>query len=350
MAECVIGGHQIRTGERKTLDIALPNLYTHTAVPMTVHVINGRQSGPRLFVCAAIHGDEINGIEIIRRLLQSPALRNIKGTLIAVPIVNVYGFVRHSRYLPDRRDLNRVFPGSEKGSLAARLASLFVHEIVEQCTHGIDLHTGALHRDNLPQVRADLNEGEETETLAKAFSAPVILNSDVRDGSLRAIAAEHKIPLLVYEAGEALRYDELSIRIGLRGILRVMRRLGMIRQDVVKRKSQLPEPVVARSSYWARSSKSGLMRAMVKLGAKVEKGELLGAVSDPFYLEDDHIVAPNSGIIIGKTNLPIVTEGEALFHIARFGKADNAADVVEQYQYEFNPMNAAYDESETPIV
>ena len=350
MTELFIGGQKIKAGERRTLDIPLPNLYTHTVVPMTVHVINGRQSGPKLFVCAAIHGDEINGIEIIRRLLQSPALRSIKGTLIAVPIVNIYGFVRHSRYLPDRRDLNRVFPGSDKGSLAGRLASIFFHEIVEQCTHGIDLHTGAIHRDNLPQIRADLNEGEETETLARVFAAPVILNSDVRDGSLRAIAAEHKIPLLVYEAGEALRYDELSIRIGLRGIIRVMRQLGMIRQETAKRKSKLPEPVVARSSYWARSSKSGLLRAMVSLGAKVDKGETLGAVSDPFYLEDDNITAPNSGIIIGKTNLPIVTEGEALFHIARFGKADNAADVVEQYQHEFNPMNEAYEWSETPIV
>lgn len=350
MAELFIGDQKIKAGERRTLDIPLPNLYTHTLVPMTVHVINGRQSGPKLFVCAAIHGDEINGIEIIRRLLQSPVLRNIKGTLIAVPIVNIYGFVRHSRYLPDRRDLNRVFPGSDKGSLAGRLASIFFHEIVEQCTHGIDLHTGAIHRDNLPQIRADLNEGEETESLAKAFAAPVILNSDVRDGSLRAVASDHKIPLLVYEAGEALRYDELSIRIGLRGIIRVMRQLGMIRRETAKRKSRLPEPVVARSSYWARSSKSGLLRTMVSLGAKVEKGEMLGAVSDPFNLEDDHITAPNSGIIIGKTNLPIVTEGEALFHIARFGKTDDAAGVVEQYQHEFDPANENFELSEIPIV
>lgn len=350
MTELFIGGQKIKAGERRTLDIPLPSLYTHSAVPMTAHVINGRQSGPKLFVCAAIHGDEINGIEIIRRLLQSPALRGLRGTLIAVPIVNVYGFVRHSRYLPDRRDLNRVFPGSEKGSLAGRLASIFFHEIVEQCTHGIDLHTGAIHRDNLPQIRADLNEGEETEALAKAFAAPVILNSDVRDGSLRAVAAEQRIPLLVYEAGEALRYDEISIRIGLRGIIRVMRQLGMIRSDTAKRKSKLPEPVVARSSYWARSSKSGLLRTMVSLGSKVEKGEVIGAVSDPFYLEDDHITAPNSGIIVGKTNLPIVTEGEALFHIARFGKPDDAAEVVEQYQHEFNPANKYFEPSETPIV
>lgn len=350
MSDLVIGGQTIKRGEHKTLEIPLPSLYTHTPVLMTVHVINGRLDGPRMFVCAAIHGDEINGIEIIRRLMNAKAIKNLKGALIAVPIVNVYGFVRHSRYLPDRRDLNRVFPGSDKGSLAGRLASIFLHEIVDKCTHGIDLHTAAIHRDNLPQIRATLTEGSQAEEMATAFAAPVILNSDLRDGSLRAVAAERGIPLLVYEAGEALRYDELSIRIGVRGIIRVMRNLGMIRQETGKRKKKLPEPVLARSSAWARSSKSGLLRTMVALGAKVEKGDVLGVVCDPYHHVDEKIIAPNSGIIIGKTNLPIVTEGEALFHIARFGKEDNAADVVEQYQNEFDPMNEDFDILEAPIV
>ncbi|MGR9045751.1 MAG: succinylglutamate desuccinylase/aspartoacylase family protein [Gammaproteobacteria bacterium] len=350
MVDLTIGGQKIKRGERTTFDIPLPSLYTHASVPMTVHVINGRKPGPRLFVCAAVHGDEINGIEIIRRLTQAPALRSIAGTLVAVPIVNVYGFVRHSRYLPDRRDLNRVFPGSDKGSLAGRLAWTFMTEIVEKCTYGVDLHTAAIHRDNLPQIRATFEEGSETENLAKTFAAPVILNADLRDGSLRAVAAEMGIPLLVYEGGEALRYDEMSIRIGLRGIIRTMRSLGMIRSEKSKRKRKLPEPVIARSSAWARSSKSGLLRTRVSLGAKVNKGDVLGAVSDPFYHSDEAIIAPNSGLIIGKTNLPIVTEGEALFHIARFGKTDDAAEVVEQYQNEFDPMNVDFESLEMPIV
>ncbi|MGR9114789.1 MAG: succinylglutamate desuccinylase/aspartoacylase family protein [Gammaproteobacteria bacterium] len=350
MVDLVIGGQKIKRGERKTFDIPLPSLYTHASVPMTVHVINGRQPGPRLFVCAAVHGDEINGIEIIRRLTQTPALRALKGTLIAVPIVNVYGFVRQSRYLPDRRDLNRVFPGSETGSLAGRLASTFLTEIVDKCSHGIDLHSAAIHRDNLPQIRATFDENGETEALARSFEAPVILNADLRDGSLRAVTAERGIPLLVYEGGEALRFDEMTIRIGLRGIVRVMRKLGMIRPESGKRKRQLPEPVIARSSSWARSSKSGLLRAMVALGAQVKKGDVLGAVSDPFYHTDEEIIAPNSGLIIGKTNLPIVTEGEALFHIARFGKTDDAAEVVEQYQSEFDPMYDNAEMLELPIV
>lgn len=350
MTGLTIGGQMISRGERKTFDIPLPSLYTHASVPMTVHVISGRQPGPTLFVCAAVHGDEINGIEIIRRLTQSPALRALKGTLIAVPIVNVYGFVRHSRYLPDRRDLNRVFPGSDKGSLAGRLASTFMSEIVDKSDYGIDLHTAAIHRDNLPQVRATFSEGDETDALAQAFAAPVIINADLREGSLRAVALERGIPLLVYEAGEALRYDEISVRIGLRGVIRVMRRLGMIRPEDARRKRKLPEPVIARSTAWARSCKSGLLRTRVSLGAKVDKGEVLGAVSDPFYHTDEAIVAPNSGLIIGKTNLPIVTEGEALFHIARFGKTDDAAEVVEQYQNEFSPESDDVATSEAPIV
>ncbi|MGR9053724.1 MAG: succinylglutamate desuccinylase/aspartoacylase family protein [Gammaproteobacteria bacterium] len=350
MPELIIAGQKIAQGQRKTFDIPLPSLYTHAAVPMTVHVINGRAQGPRLFVCAAIHGDEINGIEIIRRLVRSPALKSIKGALIAVPIVNVYGFVRHSRYLPDRRDLNRVFPGSDTGSLAGRLASTFISEIVAKCSHGIDLHTATIHRDNLPQIRATFAPDSETETLAREFSAPVIVNADLRDGSLRAIAAERNMPLLVYEGGEALRFDEISIRIGVRGIIRVMRKLGMLRSEAGTRKRKLPEPVVARSSFWARSSKSGLLRSKVALGAKVKKGDVLGDVSDPFYHSDEAIVAANSGLIIGKTNLPIVTEGEALFHIARFGHTDEAADVVEQYQNEFDPTNEDFPFIDPPII
>jgi predicted deacylase len=152
-SELKIAGKPVAPGQSLTIELEVPRLYTHTETSMPVHVINGKKAGPRLFVCAAIHGDEINGIEIIRRLLQHKALKRIRGSLIAIPIVNVYGVISHSRYLPDRRDLNRSFPGTEKGSLAARLADLFMREIVNQCTHGIDLHTGGMHRDNFPQIR-----------------------------------------------------------------------------------------------------------------------------------------------------------------------------------------------------
>ena len=181
-----IAGFSVEPGRRGTVDLPLPQLYTHTPLTMPVHVVHGRRPGPCLFVSAAIHGDELNGVEIIRRVLGRPALSRLRGTLLAVPIVNVYGVIHHSRYLPDRRDLNRSFPGSERGSLASRLAHVFMTEIVARCEYGIDLHTAAYHRCNLPQIRADLGD-ERTAELAHAFAAPVVLDSRVRDGSLREV-------------------------------------------------------------------------------------------------------------------------------------------------------------------
>jgi len=331
-----IAGHEISPGERTRVDLTLPNLYTQTPVAMPVHVLRGRRDGPRLFITAAIHGDEINGVEIIRRLLAHPALRHLRGTLLAVPVVNVYGYVRQSRYLPDRRDLNRSFPGSDTGSLAARLAATLINEVVTKATHGIDLHTGALHRENLPQIRATLDASPETSELARAFAAPVILDADPRPGSLRAVAAEHDIPLLLFEAGEALRFDEFSIRAGVRGILGVMRRLGMIRASGGRR-ARVRAPVVARSSLWVRAPQSGVLLSLTALGAQVERGDTLGVLTDPFRPADEPVRAPCSGIVIGRTNLPLVTEGEALYHIARFGALESAVEAVEQYRVALDP-------------
>ncbi|WP_420555239.1 succinylglutamate desuccinylase/aspartoacylase family protein [Neptuniibacter marinus] len=325
-----INGAKVAPGTRTTIELPAGRLYTHTPMTIPVHVINGKRDGPRLFLSAAIHGDEINGVEIIRRVLTLPALKRIKGTLIAVPIVNVHGLLSHSRYLPDRRDLNRSFPGSEKGSLAARIAHLFMEEIVCQSTHGIDLHTGAVHRTNLPQIRANLDD-EETDKLARAFNVPVIISSNLRDGSLREAAAEHGIPMLLYEAGEALRFDEMAIRAGVKGIVNVMRSLGMLPPSRGTRKSY-KEPVVARSSSWVRASESGILRALIPLGGRVSKGTLLGVVSDPFGEKEAQITSPYSGIVIGKTNLPLVNEGDALYHIARFGDIEEIEAKVDEFQ------------------
>lgn len=328
-APLAIGGVAIAPGERLTLDLPVPQLYTHTPMTMPVHVTRGKREGPRLFVCAAIHGDELTGVEIIRRLLQRSALRRLRGTLIAIPMVNVYGVIHHSRYLPDRRDLNRSFPGSERGSLAARLADLFMSEIVEHCTHGIDLHTGALHRANLPQIRANLDDAE-TARLARAFAVPVLMNSQLRDGSLRQAAADRGIPMLLYEAGEALRFDELSIRPGVQGIINVMRALDMLPPS--RRRQPLAEPFIARSSSWTRAPESGILRAIVPLGARVKRDELLGVVADPFGGAETEIRAPASGIVIGRTNLPLVHQGEAVFHIARFEDTREVQEQLEAFQ------------------
>ncbi len=344
----VINGVSIDPGTRSTIDLPVGRLYTHTVMSMPVHVIHGRKPGPRLFVSAAIHGDEINGVEIIRRLIKMPLLKRLHGSLIAVPIVNVHGFIHHSRYLPDGRDLNRSFPGSEKGSLAARLANLFMREIVHNCTHGIDIHTGAGHRDNLPQIRANM-EDAETARLAHAFGVPVILPSSLRDGSLREAAAEQGIPMLLYEAGEALRFNELNIRAGVSGVLHILRALDMLPPS--RRKSRKPlNPLIARGSSWVRAPVSGILRPMVPLGAHVEKDGLLGIVSDPFGERETEIISPYSGLVIGRTNLPLVNEGDALFHIARFFGAKMAAEKVEEFHEVHLPEPNQAPTSEGPIV
>ena len=338
----IIGGQRIERGSRCNIDLPVAFLHTQTPMAMPLQITRGRRDGPRLFVSAAVHGDELNGVEIIRRLNQEKALNRLRGTLITIPIVNVFGVIHHSRYLPDRRDLNRSFPGSEKGSLAGRLADLFINEIVANSTHGIDLHTGALHRENLPQVRANL-EDQETERLARTFGVPVILNSDLRDGSLRQVAAEMGIPMLLYEAGEALRFDELSIRAGVKGILEVMRELEMLPKRRVRPKRAV-EPVVARSSIWARAPESGIFRTYAALGSRVAKGEVLGTIASPFGDNDVDLYSPSSGIVIGKSKLPLVNEGDALFHIARFQGVKGAAENVETFT-----ESLAVEEPEDPM-
>jgi predicted deacylase len=337
MSPLVIGGQEIRPGARHTVEVRLPLLYTHTPVVLSVHAVRGHRPGPVLFVSAAVHGDEINGLEIIRRVLRSPALRHLRGSLIAVPVVNVYGFVRQSRYLPDRRDLNRTFPGSEQGSLAARLAHAFMQEVVAKSTHGIDLHTGAVHRDNLPQVRAAFRSGEAVERMAKAFGARVILDADIRDGSLREAACAQGVPVIVYEGGEALRFDETVIAGGVRGVLGVMRLLEMIRPGGAPRAQAPDRTLVARSSYWVRAPQSGILREVLPLGSRVRKDELLGIVGDPTGDREAPVTAPSAGVVIGRVNLPLVNEGEALYHVARFGEPDTAADAAERLPADIGP-------------
>jgi hypothetical protein len=342
-----LGEVSIAPGEQRSIELPLPSFYSHTPVVMPVHVLNGRRDGPVLFVSAAIHGDEINGVEIIRRLLNIRSIRKLKGALIAVPVVNVYGFISQSRYLPDRRDLNRSFPGSESGSMAARLAFTFMREVVSQCTHGIDLHTGAIGRENLPQIRAKVLDAPQTAAMACAFGAPVILNSELRDGSLREAVAEFGIPVLLYEAGEALRFDEVAIRAGVKGITRVMRHLGMLSRDSSRKKATAP--FVAKKSQWVRAPQSGVLRMIAPLGRQVSKGDIIGRIADPFGEQEIEVRSDTSGIIIGKTNLPLVYEGEALFHIARFKEPDFATESVEAFQEEHDPRSS-FSEEEPVIV
>jgi len=328
----VIAGHSVASGTRERIQVPVGRRVTGAEVALPVEVVNGHEPGPRLFVCAAVHGDEINGVEIIRRVLRRRLTRGLRGTLIAVPVVNLYGFIGLSRYLPDRRDLNRSFPGSPTGSLAARLAHTFTTEIIENATHGVDLHTGAVHRSNLPQVRACLDD-EETSRLAHAFGVPVLINANVRDGSLRQEVFERKVPMLLYEGGEALRFDEDAIRAGVRGVISVMAALGMLAE---RRAPKRAEPFVARSSHWQRAPVSGILRARAALGARVDVGGPLGRIADPLGEDEVVVEASRSGIVIGRTELPLVNEGDALFHIATFDRPDAVSESVDDFQEELS--------------
>ncbi|MDX2095421.1 MAG: succinylglutamate desuccinylase/aspartoacylase family protein [Alphaproteobacteria bacterium] len=329
MSLLTIGGEEIPAGERRQLALTVAKLYDFTDMKIPVEVVRGQEPGPTLFVSAAIHGDEINGVDIVRRLLKHRLLKSIKGTLIAIPIVNVFGFNDKSRYLPDRRDLNRSFPGAEHGSLASQIAYMFRTEIVSQSTHGIDLHTGAIHRRNLPQIRADLSQPHTLE-LASAFGAPVILDASPRDGSLREMVDEKKIPMLLYEAGTALRFDHRAALLGVEGILNVMRHIGML--PPLKLKTSAMQPYIARSSQWVRAPISGIFVTRKKLGERVVKGDKLGFITNPFGDYEYAILSPLDGVIIGNSILPLANEGDGIYHIATFD-ADHKMREEELYPY-----------------
>jgi len=326
-----IAGTRVKPGQQTSISVPVARLYTHTEMAMPVHVVHGRREGPRLFVSGAIHGDEIIGTEIIRRLMKRKRLKSIKGTLLAVPVVNVYGFLQHSRYSPDRRDLNRFFPGSEKGSLTSQLAGTVMEQVVQGATHGIDLHAGSNHRANLPQIRAAIDD-PETLRLAQAFKVPVIINARLREGSLRHAAAELGIPTLLYEAGEALRFDEVAIRAGLRGVMSVMQALGML--TAKQSPASDIDPLIADTTSWVRAPISGILRMKVPLGGRVAKNSKIGEIADPFGDEEVEIRSPVSGIVIGRLNLPLVHRGDAVIHIAHLDRLKGIEPIIEEFREE----------------
>jgi predicted deacylase len=324
-AAFTLGSNKIAAGSRAVVDIPFGKLYTHTELNIGAHVIHGRLNGPVLLITAALHGDEINGVEICRRLLKLQRLDRIKGTLIVVPIVNTYGFVQQSRYLPDRRDLNRSFPGSEKGSLGSRMAFQFTDKILKCCTHAIDLHTGAIHRANLPQVRASAKD-KTALRMAEVFNAPVIIKAASRDGTMRGTANNLGIPLLLYEAGEALRFDEQSIKIGVRGIVNVMQDLGMLSGKI---KAPQNRSVFSKKSAWVRAEHDGIARYYVTLGQTVKTGDIMAHIYSPYSDFEVAIEATFDGVVIGRNNLPLVNEGEALFHVAEVSSLDEAEKTLD---------------------
>lgn len=320
-AAVTIGGNAIAPGRRRNFDIPMARLPTDTWLSLPVVVINGRRAGPALFLSGAIHGDELNGVEIVRRVTATLDARSLAGTVIAVPIVNVFGFVNESRYLPDRRDLNRSFPGSARGPLAARMAHLFMQEVVARCDYGIDLHTGSWSRTNLPQVRGDLRD-TQVRRCAEAFGAEIMLHSRVRDGSLRQAATAAGVHVLLYEGGEANRFDDFAIEAGVGGVLRVMRELGMWDGDGADPRAT---PLATARSYWVRARRGGILRLDAGLGETVTAGQLLGSVADAFGTGVSRVRARTEGIVIGHLRKPLVNQGDALVHVAEdLGTPDQA--------------------------
>jgi predicted deacylase len=306
-----VGDITVPPGRKIRIELPFAKLSTGSTASLPVAVINGRSTGPNMWISGAIHGDELNGVEIVRRVMRQLDAKRLRGAVIAVPIVNPLGFIHGSRYLPDRRDLNRAFPGSERGSSAARLAHLFMTEIVAQCSVGIDCHTASGHRTNAPQLRAD-TEDPETMKLARAFGAPFTIHARVRDGSLREAASSRGITMLLYESGQANRFDESAIEAGVTGIMRSLRSLDMI-------DARLPRPIptkVFRRTRWVRARRGGLVRVVPMLQDRVEKGEPIAEISDAFGYRPTFVRATETGWVIGRSLNPQVSPGDALVHIA----------------------------------
>ena len=307
-----IGPVRVRPGQQRALSLPITRLVTGADVDLPIRVLHGREEGPTVWVDAAIHGDEAVGVEVVRQVLAGLDPKQLRGTLIAIPIVNVLGFMSGNRYLPDRRDLNRSFPGSARGSLASRIAHLMMTEVVDKCEVGIDLHTGSDRRTNLPQIRADLQD-ERTRELAAAFAAPAMLHARLRDGSLRHAAREHGAKVLLYEAGEAWRMDPWAIKAGVLGVRRVLARLGMT--DEVDEQPPAPSAVSWRSG-WVRARGTGMLHLEVDLGQRVEKGDRLGGLFDSFGKRVRLVHADRAGMVVGHTQAPLVNSGDAVVHIA----------------------------------
>ena len=337
-----IAGEVVLAGERRTVNIPVSTLSDHTPVTLSAHVVHGKKDGPTVFVSAGIHGDEVIGVEIVRRLLRAKTLKKLSGTLLVVPIVNTFGFLNPSRYLPDRRDLNRCFPGSPHGSLASRLADIFMSEIVERSSLGIDLHSAAIHRVNLPQVRVSAsNRG--TMRLAQVFGAPVILTSALREGSLRQEAKKKGVDVLLYEAGEGMRFDEMSVRAGLAGIMRVLSEVGLLpTAGIAKPKAR---SLVCSDSHWMRAPAGGLLRTFKAEGDVVQEGDIVAAIADPFGEREIEVATKYSGIIVGRAVMPVVHEGDALFHIAAVKSTDVAEAAMDDITTQLEEA-ALFDEDE----
>ena len=314
-------GSEIKPGTFARLSWSATELFEGVPVSTPVLVVNGSKPGPTICLAAAVHGDELNGIEIVRRVVHDIDPEKLSGTVIGVPIVNVQGFRRGSRYLPDRRDLNRYFPGNPKGSAAARIAHSFFSKVVLYCDGLVDVHTGSMSRANLPQIRADLRD-PDVVALTQGFGSMVILHSEPSEGMLRYAATRSGVPTVTLEAGGPHILEPAEVKRGVKGVESLLTSLGMVRRAWPFRGE--PEPVYY-SSTWVRSNNGGILLSNVSLGSTVREGDLLGTITDPMNNMRIELLSPYAGRIIGMSRNQVVMPGDAAFHIGI--EADNATTV-----------------------
>lgn len=326
-----IAGTRIEPGEYQELSLKVSEFYTSQPTNIPVFVKRGTTDGPRLFVTAAVHGDEINGVQIVRNLIIELKERDIKGTFVGVPVVNRFGFINHQRDMPDQRDLNRSFPGTPDGSLASRYAFNVFNEIVKKCTHGIDLHTAGASRTNMPQVRCDI-KNPECKRMAQAFGTNVILHHAGGNGTLRREATAAGVPTIIYEAGETFKFERDVVAQGKRGILHVMRAIGMIDYEL----HPPPYQVVVKNSSWVRADKGGLLDVYVRPGDLVYEGDEIAVITNPFGREKGSVKSPTSGLVIGRVTLPLVHPGNPIAHLVKLD-ADALALVEKFLEHRTSP-------------
>lgn len=310
-----IAGQKVSPGEEKLLKINIDRLPTGTLIDIPVYVYNAKEPGPTLLVQGGLHGDEINGIEVIRKMIQENKFRVQKGAVIAVPILNVFGFIHFSRDVPDGKDVNRSFPGSKSGSMASRIAYHYITDILPQVDFGIDLHTGGAQRHNYPQVRYT-QEDSISKKIAEIFNAPFAFPSKLIPGSFRNAARKMGKPSVVFEAGESMRFDNASIEVGMQGVLNVMAHFKMIISiDTKNTENSKSIPLTKRK--WLRAPTAGMFIPDVGNGAEIKKGEILGIVTDAIALRNKRIKAPYDGFICALNHQAVVNQGDALFHVGQ---------------------------------
>lgn len=310
MQDFIINSQTISPGENKQIVLNSYELHTKTKIELPVFVFRSEVKGPTILLCAGMHGEETNGIEIIRKIITRNEIKNLKcGSIIAIPVINSVSFLFGSRDLPDGRDLNRCFPGTKNGSLGSRIAHDMMKHIIPLIDFGVDFHTGGAKISNSPQIRC-VFEFPENVKLAEKFSAPLIIDSSYREGTFRKEAAKKQKPILVYEGGESMRFDYTAINEGVNGCLRLMKSYKMIDMDVPNNPS-----VKINKDTWIRASVSGLFHMNAMNGAYVSKDDFLGVICNPFGEIEHKILSTADGYIVGINNQPVVNQGDALIHL-----------------------------------